>query len=206
MSQAHPLAWPDSWPRTESHRRRRAPFGQKDGRGVKQHLTMGGAVKRLFEQLDLLGAEDVTISSNVEIRQDGIPRTGRRTPDDPGVAVYFSLEDRPYCMPCDRWDRVADNIAAVAKHIEAMRGMDRWGVGSTERAFAGYAALPSPDSATKLDWWVVLGVSRDAGLGTINTAYRRLAAENHPDRGGSHSGMAELNRARDAALRAVDHG
>jgi DnaJ-class molecular chaperone len=38
----------------------------------------------------------------------------------------------------------------------------------------------------------------------IDAAYRRLSKERHPDRpGGSHDAMAELNAARDAALKDV---
>lgn len=41
------------------------------------------------------------------------------------------------------------------------------------------------------------GSSGDA----TSALYRRLAAERHPDRGGSTEKMAELNAARDAAMK-----
>ena len=62
-------------------------------------------------------------------------------PDDPGVAVYFQLHDKERVLACDKWDTVADNIAAIAAHIDGIRRQDRYGVGTIDQAFAGYSAL-----------------------------------------------------------------
>jgi hypothetical protein len=67
-----------------------------------------------------------------------------------------------------------------------------------ERAFAGFAPLPPPTQ-----WWDTLQVRHDAGREVIEAAFRRLALEHHPDRGGSSDKMAELNRAREDALRSA---
>ncbi|PKI82294.1 hypothetical protein MVES1_003292 [Malassezia vespertilionis] len=45
------------------------------------------------------------------------------------------------------------------------------------------------------DYYKVLGVARDADERTIKKAYRRLAREHHPDKGGSQEKMAEINEA-----------
>lgn len=191
-AQAFPLTWPTSWPRAKS--RDNAKFGQKDSRGWKVEATIAGARNRLQREVDLLGAQGVILSTNVELRLDGQPRSDRRDPGDPGVALYFKLKGKDTVLACDRWYRVADNIIAIAKHIEAIRGMERWGVGSVEQVFTGYQALPAPEQ-----WWQVLGVSPVATREDIDTAYRRLAAAAHPDRqGGSNAAMARLNAARDA--------
>jgi hypothetical protein len=140
---AFPLAWPDGWPRAKG--RQRASFKRQGDRGWMEALTVAIARKRLGDELDRLGARYVTLSTNLELRLDGQPRSGQPEPYDPGAAVYFHLQGKPIALACDKWDRVADNIAAIAKHIEAMRGMDRWGVGSAARAFAGYERLPAPE-------------------------------------------------------------
>ena len=44
-------------------------------------------------------------------------------------------------------------------------------------------------------YYSVLGLNRNATLKEIKTAYRNLAKKLHPDRGGSHEQMAELNEA-----------
>ncbi len=54
-----------------------------------------------------------------------------------------------------------------------------------------------------MPWWQVLGVEETASPEAIDAAYRALAQRRHPDRpGGSHDLMADLNRARDAGLKA----
>ena len=163
---------------------------------TKEALSVSEATKRLMRELDLLGAANEVLSSNVALRLDGLPRSGQGEPADPGVALYFSLFGKDTVLACDKWDRVADNIVAIAKHIEALRGMDRWGVGTLEQAFTGYQALPAPEQ-----WWQVLGVSSGATEAEIKAAYRGLAPKAHPDSGGSDAAMARLNTARDDGLR-----
>jgi hypothetical protein len=193
MTQAFPLQWPAGWPRAKS--RKSATFKSTDNRGWKVEVTVAGACRRLQEQLDLLRASYVTLSTNLEPRLDGQPRSGQREPADPGAAVYFRLLGQDVALACDKWDRVADNIVAIAKHIEALRGMERWGVGTAAQAFAGYQALPAPEQ-----WWEVLGIHADADPLQINAAYRAKARTAHPDQGGSDAAMARLNAARDRGL------
>lgn len=49
----------------------------------------------------------------------------------------------------------------------------------------------------------VLGVDADADADTIRTAHRRLAAQVHPDRGGSADLARQVNAARDVLLKAL---
>ena len=49
--------------------------------------------------------------------------------------------------------------------------------------------------------WVVLGIASNSTIDEINKAYNKLAKIHHPDLGGSTAKMAELNIARDTALR-----
>jgi hypothetical protein len=205
MSQAYPLAWPLGWKRTPAHRRTRAIFGKQVEKKFsggqtymsKDRLSLEDARKRLVSELARLGAGNVVLSTNLVLRADGWPKSGQRAPEDVGAAVYFDYAERKTVLACDRWDRIEDNIAALAKHIEAMRGMDRWGVGSVEQAFTGYAALPAPDP-----WWQVLGLpgpTRSAE--EIREAWAKASRNAHPDRpGGSHDKQARVNIARDEGL------
>lgn len=201
--QRYPLQWPQGWTRTEPSKRQAARFGRRtttQGSGNYSYqrfeqLTIAQATLRLQRELDRLGASVPAISSNVELRLDGMPRSDRRAPADPGVAVYFNLKGRPRCLACDRWSTVADNIAAVAAHVEAIRAVDRYGVGNMEQAFAGYTAL----QPAAFEWWIILGVSREASEAEIDAAFKALARKHHPDLGGDPLEMARLNQARDSA-------
>jgi hypothetical protein len=50
-------------------------------------------------------------------------------------------------------------------------------------------------NTTFTDYYAVLGVSPDADIDAIKTTYRRLAMQYHPDRGGSHVKMLQINEA-----------
>jgi len=197
VTQAYPLQWPQGRPRRRL--RKAAPFGKQGPRGYRVELTVADARERLQMEVDLLRAGSVVLSTNVELRLDGLPRSGRGEPNDPGVALYFSLSSKPHVLACDTYMRVADNIAALAAHIEATRKIERLGVATAAEMFAGFQALPAPGSTP---WWQVLAVQPSASVQEIEAAFRRLARERHPDRpGGSHDMMADLNRARDAGLK-----
>jgi hypothetical protein len=204
---AYPLQWPTGRPRTSPSARQYGRFNKKQHNGrwnETKSLSVADALGRLQDELDRIGARYPVISTNLEPRLDGLPRSGQPEPVDPGVALYFDLKGEPHCLPCDTYTRVADNIAAIAKHIEATRAIERYGVASIREMFAGFAALPPPGGAESQLWWKVLGVEPTASEDQIQAAYRKRAVEFHPDRpGGSAAAMAELNAARDAALRAV---
>lgn len=193
MTQAFPLVWPEGWPRTQAHRRQRSAF----------RVTPDKARQNLLNQLKLLGAASgrVVISSNVALRQDGQPYADalRRSPEDPGVAVYFQLKGKPVAMARDLYQSPHENMHALGHAIEHMRGLERHG-GShmVDRAFSGFVALPPPDAGK--EWWTLLGVPRSASRDEILAAHRRLAVEHHPDRGGDPARAAEINAARDKGL------
>lgn len=206
----HPLTWPVGWKRTGLGARvapRWHRIGSETkhwGNGTsstwrtKRDLSVADATDRLLAELDRLGARDVLLSTNLELRLDGLPRSNQRRPDDPGAAVYFKLNKADRCLACDRYTTVEGNIAALAAHVEALRAIDRYGVGSVDQAFAGYTALPADTSES---WWQVLGVPPDATRDAIDQAYRRMARELHPDVSGHSDAMVRLNQAVAAARR-----
>jgi len=209
-TQRYPLAWPMNWKRTNVADRRRADFAshsktvstigtQSVERTVRKPLTIAGAIDRLEGEIRRLGATNELLSTNVPVSLKGLPYSQATEPRDPGVALYFDLKKKPLCFACDKWDRVADNIAAIAQHIDALRRIDRYGVGRLEQAFAGYAALPP----TAEDWRIVLGVGEYATIDQVNAAFLEKARAAHPDVGGSHDEMAKLTAARDLALKVL---
>lgn len=211
MTQApnrYPLAWPAHRPRRKAQDRVRGTF-----QGGGKAITLSAAVDKLDDQLERLGGRYPILSSNVELKMDGRPRADRSPPADPGVCVYFELKGRPLAMACDAYTTVPMNVAAIANHIDAVRRQERYGVASAEESLQAFAALPAPDGPIALggrSCWDVLGVKRAdieriataaQRAAEIQAAFRARAAEAHPDAGGSDAAMAELNAARDAAIK-----
>jgi hypothetical protein len=193
-STKYPLTWPPGW-------RRISPFSRKKSRfsAAGESLDVGKGTRRLLAELKTFGVPEsqILISSNLKLRNDGLPYSQQATAGlDPGVAVYWKRNGKEQCMAMDRYDRIADNLAALAATIAAMRAIERHGGAEIlDRAFTGFAALPAPEQ-----WWQVLGVSSSATEEEIKLAYRRAASIHHPDAGGDAGEMARINRARDQGL------
>ena len=192
-----PLQWPAGWRRTNPGARRNTPF-KSGGRWVTTFTATG----RLQDELERLGAAGVTLSTNVELKLNGQPRSDIE-PHDPGAAVYFRFRGRATVLACDSYNTVSGNIAAIAAHIEALRRIDRYGVGTLEQALAGYKALPADTAA---DWRAVLGFSGNEHVTAeqIIKRWKERARQVHPDvTGGSDDAMQQVNRAKEFAIAEV---
>ncbi len=161
------------------------------------------ATDRLEKQLDALGGKDPVLSTNVTLNLRGVPR-GDENPYDPGAAIYFKFRGKATVLACDSYVRVDDNIAALAAHIDALRRIERYGVGTIEQALAGYKALPADSAA---DWRAVFGFAADSRPTTeqVDAKFKEWAKQKHPDIGGTEIEMSHLNRARDYALMELEN-
>jgi hypothetical protein len=211
--EAYPLAWPETWARTPGGRRKRASFGD---------FTFARNRDEVLRELRLLKASGVVLSTNLPLRQDGLPYASgptREARDDPGVAVHFRWRGKPYVIACDTYTRVEDNARAIAKTIEAMRAIERHGASQLlERAVSGFTALPGAGESAHAPpppkpWWEALGIPKMDGvefqevaedehhpmrvplLKMAEALYKTKVVKAHPDRGGSSEQMWELNRA-----------
>lgn len=195
---AFPLTWPDHIPRRTTAR--------DEG---KFRTSLSAALANVQGSLQRFAAdsgkriEGLTISSNVTL---GVTR-----PHDPAVAVWFTWDGLSVCIPVDRYKTVEANLQAIHHVIEARRTELRHGTLALVRAtFQGFKALPPPPGAKPArPWKDVLQVGLEGRLtaADIEQVYRRLAKVRHPDvPGGSTEAMAELNAARDAALREIGGG
>ncbi len=195
-AEAYPLAWPEGWARTPAHKRSSSQFGDRRyGEGRSNHEVW--ARDHLVNEVRRLGGRGLVLSTNVELRRDGLPRAGQRAPEDPGVAAYWLTRENEWrVVASDRWLKVWENMRAIGLTLEALRGLERWGAsGILDRVFQGFAALPSAAEPITRPWWDVLGVDRHCSLEQAEAAYRTLARIHHPDRGGDAERMATLNAA-----------
>ena len=68
----------------------------------------------IVRELHLLGARNIVISTNIELRREGLPDAGRPAPADLGVAVYFTYNGSEQCIPCDKWRTIRENMARLS--------------------------------------------------------------------------------------------
>jgi len=203
----HPLKWPEGWGRSPT--KVTGQFGKAETKWSpdrqnswqsKGDITMEEAAKRVRYELQRLGVseDDCMISTQLRTNMAGLPRGDQGEPADTGVAVYWTPKGKTETkvMAIDRYTRVRDNLAAIAKTLEAMRAIERHGGAQIlERAFTGFDALPPPKSP-----WEILGLKPDSTAEAVSFAFREKSKTAHPDRGGSNILMAELVEARDRAL------
>lgn len=190
------VVFPQGWTRKEPSRRRISPF----------RVSFATARTGLIRQLEQMRATDVRLDVDGDLRRDGLPLANTKEPTDPGVVVYWSRGGKKYALACDAWTDRASNMRAVELTLKAKRDVERWGAATAEAEYKGYEALPPPSghattpSTAMRPAWEVLGVRPGAHKAEIIAAFRRLAMEHHPDKGGSRIAWDEIVNARDALL------
>lgn len=201
-ARAFPLEWPPHRARTRE--RKYGKFKSQGADGWMAAVTVSQAYKRAIAEVERLGGQYPVLSSNLPQNRDGSPRSDSRPVDgEVGVCLYFGLKGQPIALACDTYTDVAQNIAAVAAHLEATRAIERHGVATAAEALQAFAALPPPpDVKPKLPWWEVLGVVRDrVDADEVRAMFKVKAMKAHPDRGGTADAMSDLNVALEEALK-----
>ena len=189
-----PLSWPDDQPRT-------APDERDVGRYT---VSFSDALHDTLHELDMMGAKHVVVSSDVQLRRDGLPRAGAaKRVDDPGVAVYWTRDGQDYVVACDSYNSVRSNLRAIGLTIHHLRRLEAAAPAFlADRAYQGFARLPEK---TVRSWRQVLGFDRAQKVAAedVRGRYLALVKKMHPDHGGTDSQMADLNWARNEALREI---
>ena len=187
---AYPLQWPAGYPKTArpSDKFRFYPS------------SVYAEIKGLKEELGRMSARGVVVSTNIPTKNDGNPYSTYTKPSDTGVAVYFTVDNKAMALCCDKWNTVEANLKALSMSVDALRGLDRWGVSDImDRAFMGFKALP--EKAASFPWWEVLGLTRTCTKSEIEKAYKKAAKMNHPDNGGDPVKWNALQEAYEQGLK-----
>lgn len=152
-----------------------------------------------------------------DIRADGELR-GDRRPMKPGVILIFDSRHGQLRYACDRFDGWHHNLRAIALALEALRKVERYGVGSGAEQYAGWRALPAglavgssitttEDAAAFIVEHAGVEWYGDDKPGTIEAligdtssqlpdAYRFAAKKLHPDQGGDPDLFKQLGDCR----------
>jgi hypothetical protein len=189
MANSYPLEWPLGWDRA--------------GIQVQSRFDTptAKAYSLIVSEVHRLGGTSLVISTNLPLKNDGTPRLDRE-PVDPGVAVYFIRRGKQTVFACDKFDALRDNMTSIAKTIEAMRSIERWGASEMmERAFSGFKALPQTAGAGE-DCWIVLNVPPMSPAHLVTLAHRDLIRKLHAANAES-AAFSRVNVARDDALKAL---
>lgn len=137
----------------------------------------------------------------------------------PGAIVSFESNHGPLRFSCDRFDAWRGhgwraNVRAIALGLEALRKVDRYGIGTGAEQYRGFGALPPAtpmgaamtaetaaafvaEAACDLDAYDLLLAGEPE---VIRGCYRRAAAVLHPDTGGDADEFRRLIEARDLLL------
>lgn len=141
--EAFPLYWPAGFERAKT--KRSSAF----------KATLAEARDGVLYEIKRLGGRNVIISSSIPLKKDGqMQGIARPVDGDHGVAVYFTWKNDQYVLACDSYQYIWENLRAIEKSIDAIRGLERWGASDIlSRAFSGFKALPEANN----EWWKILG-------------------------------------------------
>ena len=141
---AYPLQWPSAWPRTTHPQ------------PAKFKTPFSYARDQLYRELDLLGATNIVISSDMMVRLDGLLYVKQRAPDDRGVAVYFTIRiaGLPIMLRFSA-DALQASIGEQSKRMETLRAIQ------TIKSMGGEAERESVWANRQAR---VIGANQNAGL------------------------------------------
>lgn len=179
-----PLQW--IGPRTPDAARKRGVF----------KASWSSTLDLLDTELRALDARNVVLQLDVtdrDIRIDGQIRANAK-PGSPAVRLVFDSRHGPLGYGCDRHAAWEHNVRAIALGMQALRAVDRWGIGQGAQ-YRGYRELTTATDPEHL-------IRQSAGVGPhmpLDRAWRAARAATHPDRNNGDS--TGWNAVEDAARR-----
>lgn len=163
--------------------------------------SWSSTIALLAKELRAHGANPSTTILEVDlperaIRMDGLPRADARA-TSPGIVLQFdarTVAGKPRLRyEVGTYHDWQDNVRAIAKGLEALRAVDRYGVTRRGEQYAGWRALPmgagdpSPERGRAL-------IREHGGV----TAALKAT---HPDHGGDTDAFADVQAAREDGAR-----
>lgn len=182
----------------------------------KFRSTPGKIYSALATEIRRLNGRGTVIEAGFredQIRNDGWPYSSAR-PSHSAVRVSFQSDLGPLSFDCSTYTTIDDNLLAIAKTMERLRDIARYGAVKGGQQYQGWKQLPgeAPPDGTKhlrevdeaaryLCHWAGEPEWNRHAVASLSDALRRVyrvaAAKAHPDAGGSHAHMTKVNAARD---------
>lgn len=122
------------------------PVGWTRTRGPFKVTTWNAIENLLSFELQKLGAKDVVLAIDLpnpaHWNMQGAPRADARAAS-PAVVVSFTNRDGVrLTFPCDTYSDWQTNVYAIARSLENLRAVDRYGVTQGDAQYVGFRALP----------------------------------------------------------------
>lgn len=180
--------------------------------------TFSAAWSNTLNLLDLelfkLDARNVVLQlavTDAQLRLDGGIRADARV-TDPAARLLFDSREGALGYACDRFRSWQENVRAIALGLEALRKVDRYGIGAGQqykgyRAIEGSAAVMTPvvacailarvawpnEAADRQAMWAPkIGTDTQIAASTL----RKARANSHPDRlGGDRTAWDQVEQA-----------
>lgn len=134
------------------------------------------------------------VTSSQNFRLDGGLRANARI-EHPGAVLSFESKYGPLEFYCDRYSAGngipgwQQNVRAIALAMEALRRVDRYGVGGTGQQYAGWRAIEAAPTGLAAAEARLREIAEARPETPLNAVLRLARAKAHPDR---HSGHREL--------------
>lgn len=188
-------------------------------RGSPFEASYSGTLELLRRELRMLNARVTVVQLAVnegQIRRDGTLYS-RAMPDHPGVILSFQTSQGHFRYAADRFTHWHANLRAIALALEALRKIERYGIGSGTEQYTGFLQLETSngddvirtydDALAFVAHWT--GASRSKVRQRWQSAdgraemYRAAVRTLHPDSpGGDHEMFQRLQ----VAKRLLDGG
>lgn len=189
----------DGWPRAETEDRQWSRFD----------TTWSLTVDLLAREISKLGGDSAVMQADItehDRRKDGWIRATARP--GPRVALTFDSDRGPLTFYADRFRDWQDNVRAIAKGLEALRMVDRYGITDSAEQYRGFGALPAGSGPTSRDAarLVIVSAAGVIGPGAAEIAeaasdldlrafYRTAVKATHPDTGGDRDDFEAVQMA-----------
>jgi hypothetical protein len=184
-----PLA---DWPHEVTKPRRDAQFRSPSRRDPEsgswtpaRRIPYDQTIRDLTYEVEQLGGREIVMGvglAEADIRLDGSPRANARPPRHPGVEISFDSRYGRLTYATDVFTDWRDNVRAVAKGLEALRAIDRWGVSRRGEQYAGFTLLTAGPGLEEVGRRLV------EQHGSVAAALRAT----HPDTGGEKASARDF--------------